>query len=566
VKPRKNQSQKHKPQQAASQTLPSQLTLLEEPDAQLGFRDDLQKLYFDEWRYLATGSLGGYIPTKLWTTYLPQLTYTNAALRHAALSIGALSLALSSGDSTVQPSQKQHHNKAIEYYCDAMRLLGQANARSTDLQDAMLVSILLACFEGLRLNKKSSLQHISSGFALLHDLLVGPNADSRMEQMAPEPSQLIVDVVALYARLGIQTQTVKKGTIGASSGAPPITDRGLEKGVHSAANTRLGQYLKPRAGLDFMPAGFSSLAEAWEHFTATERRLERHSPQIAMTIAELFERAGAGTITASDVMDKMEQDPLMHSFYEEAKIESTRWLRAFEPLYRDLQLRADIDPASYLSAVQLRILYLGWHLWLCFGQRGNFDIASALTDVCREANELCELTLTEQQRNARGPAGSFAIHSYLTQILIFNALNCRDLVVRENAIRILSSYPRRDGLWDGRSFAEVGKRNRQVERQNAVEGSVKEQWHRLLRRVFLFEDAGARIVFRFMERDALSSQWELVEEYADVDGLQSPQADLEWKRRPLSSDAFTMQWARTSEARSKTTFPEMGCSAPRFDS
>jgi hypothetical protein len=206
-------------------------------------------------------------------------------------------------------------------------------------------------------------------------------------------------------------------------------------------------------------------------------------------------------------------------------------------------------------------------MYILFSQHGVYEVVYSLTNTCREINELCELLLRAQNQAAKGPASKFTMHTGLTWILIFVALNCRDAIVRENAMRILDTYPRREGLWNSRSFFEIARRNREIESDNIRDGgTATEQWHRLCRRVFLFEDAGARIVFRFMGRGSRADPWELVEEVAEWDGAKLVGGGLEWRRRPLTGRGLILQWGRTSHATSETLFPGMDCSAPKLDS
>lgn len=68
-----------------------------------------------------------------------------------------------------------------------------------------------------------------------------------------------------------------------------------------------------------------------------------------------------------------------------------------------------------------------------------------------------------------------------------------------------------------------------MEQINATEGTPTEQWERLWRREFVFEDSGNRILFRYFDKD--EGEWKLVEEVAEVQG---DSEDVHWKRQPLT--------------------------------
>ncbi|VUC25069.1 unnamed protein product [Clonostachys rosea] len=93
IKPRKNQSWRHRlPVEKKSSQACINVTQLA---VGLSFEDDHQPMYFEEWRCLAAEPLSGFTSSKLWSTFMSQLTSQSAILRHAALGIGAMSHALS---------------------------------------------------------------------------------------------------------------------------------------------------------------------------------------------------------------------------------------------------------------------------------------------------------------------------------------------------------------------------------------------------------------------------------------------------------------------------------------
>jgi hypothetical protein len=97
---------------------------------------------------------------------------------------------------------------------------------------------------------------------------------------------------------------------------------------------------------------------------------------------------------------------------------------------------------------------------------------------------------------------------------------------------LLKDYPGQDGIWNARSLYLLSHRNKIVERINASEGTAIEQWHRLLRREYLFEEGGDRVIFCYLDKDEITGEWQLVEETAVVKGELDA---IEWKRRPPSA-------------------------------
>ncbi|CAH0055970.1 unnamed protein product [Clonostachys solani] len=564
VKPRKNQSWKYRFD-------PLPLDPVVQPSAsivELGmgrqFENELQHLYFQEWQFLTKGNLGGYISTKLWSTYLPQLTAQRIVLRHAALSLGAMSRALSMQCIGQNPSQTDHYQNAVAYYCKALRHLSQADSATATTQEAMLLAILFTSFEVLRGNVKSALEHIYHGLLVVRELCASPEAMSYIDQLAPDPGQFISEVLALYWRLAIQTQVVTQGSAklkeyGAMSIGKSNDSEELDR---QAVNNRLSRYLLPRPGLSALPKLFMHVDEALEHWEATTRRIERLGPRVIPILDRFLAGDARNHGMAEEALEEMQKHREITFFSDESQRHLRIWHDAFWPLYQRTLATSEPSSGPVMTLICLRIEYLALSMHSMFQMQGNYDTVSTLTPKCREINELCEIVFRCQVRDARGPSMSFSIGTGLTWHLIFVAMNCRDSVVRESAMRILETYPRQDGLWSSKSFLEIARRNRKVEAENCGEGSMKQQWLRLSRRVFLLEEAGERLVFRYMSKE--NGCWDYIEEYADFSYTRTSSLGIEWKRRPLSSQSFTLQWGRTGTTSMGSLWPGMGCCAPRL--
>ncbi|KAK7223007.1 hypothetical protein V2G26_011010 [Clonostachys chloroleuca] len=199
VKPRKNQSRKCRLDSLPLDPMVQPSTSILELGMERHFENELQYLYFQEWQFLTKGNLGGYISTKLWSTYLPQLTAQSIVLRPAALSLGAMSRALSMQCIGQNPSQSDHYQNAVAYYCKALRHLSQAGSAAATPKEAMLLAILFTSFEGLRGNVKSALKHTYHGLLIMRELCASPEAMSYIDQLAPDPGQFISEILALLA-------------------------------------------------------------------------------------------------------------------------------------------------------------------------------------------------------------------------------------------------------------------------------------------------------------------------------------------------------------------------------
>ncbi|EOD50565.1 putative c6 zinc finger domain-containing protein [Neofusicoccum parvum UCRNP2] len=222
-------------------------------------------------------------------------------------------------------------------------------------------------------------------------------------------------------------------------------------------------------------------------------------------------------------------NPRIREFCENSQREMKALDAAFLPLFNRVIMSAAGSPA-YLKAIHLRLKYLGAYLFEDPPQYLRVETVRARTASFREYLSLAEIALRTARHETENPAHRLSLQCGLTWNLFLLAFFCRDPLARDEAILMLKDYPGQDGLWNTRSLYVLALRNRGVEQANAVEGTSTEQWQRLWRREFVFEDGGERIVFRYLERDGVTGQWQSVEEAAEV---QAESEDVCWKRQPL---------------------------------
>ncbi|CAG9989501.1 unnamed protein product [Clonostachys byssicola] len=560
IKPRKNQSWRHRRRLAFEPKALQACLPVTEPAVGLSFEDDYQIMYFDEWRYLAEAPLSGFISSKLWSTFMPQLTSQSIVLRHAALGIGAMSHALSAQSAGHDADKHRHYQSAIEYYCKAIRSLAESSHSAVNTLDAVLLSILFATFESLCRNTKSALKHVSHGLSMIRDLCSGPNAMALLNQLAPEPGELMSEVVSLYSRLGVQTQIIAGGRIDARKSDLGTSRERLKASpeeMHSI-NSRLDRYFNPRQGLGFYPETFSNSEQALEYWVAMTRRIETMGPDIVRVVRNLLNEDATDHSAVEKAIDRFQNSSELRSYTSNACSQLGQWRRAYWPLYQ----RHGVSHAGEISdwsIVSLYVEYLALSIHSNVAQYGDYDYVESITAKCRDIVKLCEVLLCQQSMKSRRPASMFTMHTGLTWHLTFVAINCRDADVRLSAMRVLETYPRHDGLWSSYLLLEIGKKSQEIEAENITEESSFVQWRRLCRRVYLFEEAGSKLIFRFMRMDEETGQWEYIEEFADTSQSRSGAGGLEWRSRPLSSQKFTLQWGRTADAASGSLWPGMGC-------
>ncbi|KAK8143247.1 hypothetical protein G3M48_007510 [Beauveria asiatica] len=331
--------------------------------------------------------------------------------------------------------------------------------------------------------------------------------------------------------LGQQIPGQSPGTPGpgAPPGGPPQRPPGI------APFTKHSPYFRPKrtsiTTLQEMPRVFKDMEETQGYWALVQKNMVQYMPLLTATTAQLALAKASSEAQVEAKLAAIRQNPSISSFIADCRYWIQRWSEAYEPLYQGFLRNAHTDPAPYLHAINLRIEYLILYVYTTVPRYSGLITARGLTPQYREITVLAETLLRAR------PNCGFAMDSGWTWPLFVAAFGCRDAGVRADAVRILGAYPIRNALRDSRVYRAIALRNEQIERAVASEGDENKQWVRLRRREVLFEDFGASVVLRSVQKDPQTGVWEPVEEIADFQVR--PDGHLNWRRQPIS-DATSM--------------------------
>ncbi|RGP76692.1 transcription factor [Fusarium longipes] len=504
----------------------------------LDFKDASSVSYFEEFLGVVQSPwIAAGFSNALWAVTLPQVARTNDIVRHAAVSIGALSKwstkhnreLIASSQSTWSEAalNDADYRNAVAHYCHALKLQSQQPC----MQDAVFLSILFLCFEVLRGNRKAALDHINHGLAMLLALVTDPSSQL-MASLAPNPKPLVAVVADIFTHLLPQTRLILRENVGHSPAVPNFA-----KGLRAKRETvdsfmrLIGSLPRPYRPADKLPPVLDSLDD-FERYWMTGRN---EKLAVGPLLMEAVHKSGTLNSTDPGMMSTLWKQIVADPRIQEICEASTRELQALESAFMPLFNRAIMsDPGSseYMRAIHLRLHYLGT---CTFEDLTHFhDPAPILakTPLFREYLSLADISLRTAKQGLKSPAYQLSLQCSLASHLFLISLFCRDALVRDEATWMLKDYPAQDGIWNARSLYALALKNRSVERVNATQGTLSEQWQRLLRREYLFEQGGQRIVFCFLDKDATTGEWGLVEETAEVKGDLDA---MQWHRRPLSA-------------------------------
>ncbi|KAI1074218.1 hypothetical protein F5B20DRAFT_574221 [Whalleya microplaca] len=504
----------------------------------LDFRDATSMLYFQEFVGLVQGPwIAAASSGDLWEVTLPQLARNNKTLRYAAMGIGALSmwhrqstyesLRAVSMPALPEGEEDAHYFQAIAYYCQSLKLQSQ----QASLQDAVFLSVLLLCFETLRGNRKAALNHVNHGLALLVAFLMDEDAHNYIGAFAPNPRPLLGAVADIFIHLSTQARTVIPGKVGHGLPLPNFVKRLRDKKqTVESFMVLLSRLPRSSVTIDCIPTVFNNLDEFEEYWIAARRGRTAIGP----IILEIIQASGVMSSKDDTVINNFYLDFLGNPRIKEFCDNSTKTMQkldaAFLPLFNRV-IMSNPKSSTYLRAIHLRLQYLGIYIFENTPQYLDIDTLHSRTPDFREYLSLAQIALHTAKREIKNPAHQLSLQCGLAWHLLLVTLFCRDPLARDEAVWMLKVYPGQDGVWNTRSLYALALRNRAVERINAAEGTPTEQWRRLWRREYVFEDGGDRVVFRYLDKDGVTGKWQLVEEAAEIRGESE---DPHWKRQPLT--------------------------------
>jgi hypothetical protein len=460
---------------------------LHQPSVGLPFQD-VEVLYFDLFRTQTASELSGYFDAGFWTQRVLQECHSEAAVRHAAVALGALYKTLEQSTKSPSPTGSDadesgahadavlsHWQVAIRQYsaaCNAIMLLDN-DARGSN-RTRLMASVLLGSFDAFIGDHKQAIIQLQSGLGLLKRLQAQqaqPQQHDHHHRYYGGDEAIEPELVAIFTRLAIQAKSYDL----AFHFPEPYVIRLTPDAPEPAPASASAPYPEKRSPFSERPdpnRPFTSLRDARAAFdrllSGGMRFLERLNLAMqkpSRVFPESWKQYGAG-------------------FMEDM----AAWAAAFEPIFqaRDAdglshQERAAVA-ALKMSQVNTQTLFMS-----LFGStetqfdafQPQFEQVVALgeeivgADERRAAADRCpypEFCLhrrwdQDQDSDGLGPGAFSACHikpSFSADLgivppLFVVATKCRQPLLRRRAIRLLRSSARREGMWDSELAARIGQ-------------------------------------------------------------------------------------------------------------
>ncbi|GAW12552.1 hypothetical protein ANO14919_019220 [Xylariales sp. No.14919] len=432
--------------------------------------DSREGQYFQLFRDYTASELSGFFDSSFWTRRVLQECHSEDSIRHAVVALGALYKTLekmsesppgspSGNDHYQSDNASRHWEVALKHYSLAITAVVQSPSHDeAKKRMSLMASVLLACFDSFIGDHKQAIRQIQSGLALLETL----RADRRQASL-PQPEEPVEqDLIQMFTRLVIQAKsydmafhfpqpyvirlTPKVGmtTASTSDGGPPV----------STNNAKIPEVF---ASLHDGRLAWDTLCEKIMRFTEQMSAYVRMSPMNILPIE--LKQYGKG-------------------FDEEMEA----WSRAFSPILTSRMAPAKSTQEKTAIAVLKMNQIMGRILFNMTFSDSESEFDQFLMFFREIVNLAMEVIGDEERRAAakRCPNPEFCQHqsahadifggeytakhikpSFSADLgivppLFVVATKCRDSLTRQQAIQLLRTSSRREGMWDSELCARIG--------------------------------------------------------------------------------------------------------------
>ncbi|CAN8095579.1 unnamed protein product [Discula destructiva] len=429
-------------------------------------------LYFQLFQSHTASELSGYFDSVFWSRLVLQQCHSEVAIRHAVVALGALYKTLEkhseSPPGSPEPNARPvdsaigHWQVAVKSYSSALTSLFSVTGQdSTANRTRLMASILLACFDSFIGDHKQAIVQIQNGLRLLAQLRA-----QRRRAFLSRPDEPVEDeIIQMFTRLAIQAKSYDM----AFHFPKPYVIQLLQPSADPSSPT--SEASSPTSLYhDALPETFSSLYEARLAWDAHLEKMLRFTE----TLFSAANRNGPMGILPAN----------LRQFSNGFRGHIEAWSAAFEPILCSRAAPGVSSQEKAAIAVLKMSQIMGQILFLMTfsDSEGAFDSFlpqfRAIVDLGREvvgdeerraAERRCPDARTCRHHKAHN-ADIFGGHEYtashikpsfsadlgIVPPLYVVATKCRNPLIRRQAIQLLRSSSRREGMWDSELTARIG--------------------------------------------------------------------------------------------------------------
>ncbi|KAF7161721.1 hypothetical protein CNMCM5623_007208 [Aspergillus felis] len=381
-----------------------------------GTREERQYIEFFCTR--TSRALSGFFDSDLWGYFLPQLSHSEAAIRHAVIALGALHqhLHVILSKDKHDPGRKiapENEQFIIQQYNSAIRhLVAQMSSANQVPHLTLIACCLFVCLEILSGQGSKALDHIEAGLKILQRWENDPNGKLQSEGITRELTYTVI-----------------------------------------RWNTQLSKHGRKMIALNLSQLDTAESVGGLE--TWTDISTARNSLDVLINRAMSFvEAVGIDRKTRGSPWQVRRQQALLQDF--------AAWLSAFNCLMKRCGRRLKkTDPRG---PVLLRLHHHTNQILVAVALSRDELIFDELDDDFRAiiayTEELIELNASLDKDSV---LTIFSLETGLISPLCYTASKCRNPLLRRKAISLLYRCPQKEGLWSMQQYAILSRIIVQIE-------------------------------------------------------------------------------------------------------
>ncbi len=460
----------------------SSLLTIYQPSSGLSLQQS-ESMYFHLFRMHTASQLSGYFNSNFWTQRVLQQCHSEAAIRHAVVALGALYKTL---DESFEPASSHllathdrydsimsHWQVAIRQYSDACNAMLSVNGDNAQgHRTRLMATILLACFDSFIGDHKQAIFQIQTGLGLLEQFRAQPSSrgSSSSPSIAASPSdeQVPDDLVVLFNRLAIQAKSYDMAfhfpqpyvirlttPNGATRGESPASDRSSPALSDSPpANRPFDNLFEARLAADRLCKALLVFIEKLQTAKADPSNVLPASwKQYGMGLKERID----AWLEAFEPIFLSRRDPGI-SHLETLGIAALKMFIIntniiFLMLFCDNEVQFDSFTPHFKTVVSL-----GWEVVGTDQRRAEAKRRESNFGRTREYHDANHknTSISAPEHSGTQLKPSFSADHGIVPPLFVVATKCRDPWLRRQAIQLLKSSARREGMWDSELAANIG--------------------------------------------------------------------------------------------------------------
>lgn len=455
----------------------SKPTITIQPSSNLMLHN-LEGHYFELFRVHTATQLSGYFNSNFWTQRVLQECHSEAAIRHAVVALGALYKTLEQSAEVNSPSGSGssvsvvpydsvmgHWQVAIKQYSEACNAIMSIKGENLDCHRTRLMAIiLLACFDSFIGDHKQGIIQIQTGLGILEQYQSGralsPTNDGYIEE----------DLVLLFTRLAIQAKSYDMAFHFPHPYVIHLSSPNTRPSTSDSARSSPSEGSSPPASRPFdtlVEARVASdkLCEALLLFI---EKLQRAKSDPSYLLPPSWKKYSMGLKDRlrgwSDAFDPIFQTRTSPniSHLERSGICALKMFQIntnilFLMIFCDNEVQFDAFMPHFKAIVDL-----GWEI---VGEDERLATAEKCSnpETCKRQHNITKGGFRAGKYPMSHIQPSFSADLGIVPPLFVVATKCRDPKLRRQAIQLLRSSARREGMWDSELAANIGEWVMQVE-------------------------------------------------------------------------------------------------------